>query len=54
MAQAVIKIIIIASAVAILIIVGVLWLLAMALHRYGQMVEIEQQRKEMQWHGKKK
>lgn len=54
MAQAVIKIIIIASAVAILIIVGVLWLLAMALHRYGQMAAIEKQRKENSWNGKKK
>lgn len=49
----IIKVVIIVVAVLVVIILGMLWLLAIALHRYGQMVAIEEQRKECWKNGKK-
>lgn len=50
----IIKVVAVILAVIVLIILGMLWLLAISLHRYGQMMAIrEQQRKECWKNGKK-
>lgn len=49
----IIKVVAVILAVIVVIVLGMLWLLAIALHRYGQMVAIEEQRKECWKNGKK-